>query len=65
MIIPRPVSLPFSCQELGMEEMDEIGEQQIGLALRLLKITRQEDVADNDLVVLEGVEEWIDGTLFR
>ena len=65
MIIPRPVSLPFSCQELGMEEMDEVGQQQVGLALRLLKITRREDVADDDLMVLEGIEERIDRTFFR
>lgn len=33
MIIPRPVSLPLPCQQLGMEEMDEVGQQQVGLAL--------------------------------
>ena len=48
-----------------MEEMDEVGQQQVGLALRLLEITRREDVADDNLVVLEGIEERIDGTLFR
>jgi hypothetical protein len=38
MIVFRLVSLPLPCQELGMEEMDEVGEQQVGLALRLLEI---------------------------
>lgn len=65
MIIPRPVFLPLPCQELGVEEMDEVGEQQVGLALRLLEITRREDVADDDLMVLEGIEKRIDRALFR
>ena len=60
MIVFRLITLPFSHQTFGMEEIDEIGKQNVRLNLWVFKIPHLADVAHNDFSVFTSIEERID-----